>query len=53
MVPDGHRDFAKKILADHGVPELPDGRDRPAQLLGWTDGHRGAAGRGGAHATRR
>ena len=23
MVPDEHRTFAKKILADHGVPEIP------------------------------
>ena len=34
MVPEGHRDFAKKILADHGVPELPGGPER--ELLGWT-----------------
>lgn len=34
MVPQGHRDFAKKILADHGVPELPGGPKR--ELLGWT-----------------
>lgn len=35
MVPEGHRAFARKILADHGVPELPDG-ERFGQLLGWT-----------------
>lgn len=35
MVPDSTRDFARKILADHGVPELPDG-PRFGQLLGWT-----------------
>ena len=34
MIPEGHRDFAKKILADHGVPELPGGPKR--ELLGWT-----------------
>jgi len=34
MVPDGHRQFAKQVLADHGVPELPDGPKR--ELLGWT-----------------
>ena len=34
MIPQGHRDFAKKILADHGVPELPGGPKR--ELLGWT-----------------
>ncbi|MCV4872393.1 hypothetical protein OFB47_31840, partial [Escherichia coli] len=25
MVPQGHREFAEKILADHGVPPLPEG----------------------------
>lgn len=35
MVPKGHREFAAKLLADHGVPELP--VDQQArQLLGWT-----------------
>src|SRR5215470_9216374 len=35
-VPEQHRQFADKILADHGVPKLPEG-DRPVgQLLGWT-----------------
>ena len=34
-VPQGHRDFVKKVLAEHGVPELPEG-DRPRELLGWT-----------------
>jgi NAD(P)H-dependent flavin oxidoreductase YrpB (nitropropane dioxygenase family) len=35
MVPDGHRAFAKEVLAEHGVPELPaDARRR--ELLGWT-----------------
>lgn len=36
MVPDKHIDFARKVLADHGVPELPDGEVRTGQLLGWT-----------------
>ncbi|MBW2143784.1 MAG: nitronate monooxygenase [Deltaproteobacteria bacterium] len=36
MVPQGHRDFAKKLLADAGVPELPEGTQVP-QLLGWTE----------------
>jgi NAD(P)H-dependent flavin oxidoreductase YrpB (nitropropane dioxygenase family) len=36
MVPQGHIDFAKKILADHGVPELPEGETATGQLLGWT-----------------
>jgi NAD(P)H-dependent flavin oxidoreductase YrpB (nitropropane dioxygenase family) len=36
MVPAGHIEFAKKILADHGVPELPEGESGTGQLLGWT-----------------
>src|ERR1700712_1460326 len=36
MVPQGHYDFAKKVLADHGVPELPEGETGSGQLLGWT-----------------
>ena len=36
MVPQGHIDFARRVLADHGVPELPDGGSRTGQLLGWT-----------------
>ena len=35
-VPQQHRDFAAKLLKDHGVPELPDDV-RPAGLLGWTE----------------
>ncbi len=34
-IPHRHRDFAKKLLADHGVPELPEG-ERATELLGWT-----------------
>jgi NAD(P)H-dependent flavin oxidoreductase YrpB (nitropropane dioxygenase family) len=34
-IPQEHRDFANKILADHGVPELPDGGAQH-ELLGWT-----------------
>jgi NAD(P)H-dependent flavin oxidoreductase YrpB (nitropropane dioxygenase family) len=37
MVPQGHLDFAKKILADHGVPELPDADSQSLRLLGWTE----------------
>jgi NAD(P)H-dependent flavin oxidoreductase YrpB (nitropropane dioxygenase family) len=37
MVPQGHIDFAKKILADHGVPELPDVDSQSLRLLGWTE----------------
>jgi NAD(P)H-dependent flavin oxidoreductase YrpB (nitropropane dioxygenase family) len=35
LVPEGHRTFAAKLLADHGVPELP-AEDRHHELLGWT-----------------
>ena len=34
MIPEEHRTFAKKILADHGVPEIEGGARR--ELLGWT-----------------
>src|ERR687891_682102 len=34
-IPDGHRDFGKKVLADHGVPELPED-EKHHELLGWT-----------------
>ncbi len=34
-VPEQHRRFADKILADHGVPKLPAG-ESVNQLLGWT-----------------
>ncbi len=35
MVPQEHRDFARKLLADAGVPELPEG-EKTRELLGWT-----------------
>jgi NAD(P)H-dependent flavin oxidoreductase YrpB (nitropropane dioxygenase family) len=35
LIPDQHRQFAKKLLADHGVPELPP-EDKHHELLGWT-----------------
>jgi len=34
-VPEGHRKFADKLLADHGVPELP-ADEKHGGLLGWT-----------------
>jgi NAD(P)H-dependent flavin oxidoreductase YrpB (nitropropane dioxygenase family) len=34
-VPDEHRAFASKLLADHGVPDLPT-EDKHRELLGWT-----------------
>jgi NAD(P)H-dependent flavin oxidoreductase YrpB (nitropropane dioxygenase family) len=36
MVPQGHLDFARKLLIDHGVP-IPDDDDNSLQLLGWTE----------------
>ncbi|MEV2221514.1 nitronate monooxygenase family protein [Nocardia vinacea] len=35
LVPQGHRDFAEKLLNEHNVPHLPDG-EHHNQLLGWT-----------------
>ncbi|QDX79968.1 monooxygenase [Denitratisoma sp. DHT3] len=35
MVPQGHRDFAEKLLEDHGVPAWPD--DSRMGLMGWTE----------------
>jgi NAD(P)H-dependent flavin oxidoreductase YrpB (nitropropane dioxygenase family) len=36
LVPQEHRDFAAKLLADHGVPELPEDERGATNLLGWT-----------------
>ena len=36
LVPQEHIDFAKKILADHGVP-IDHSDDDALQLLGWTE----------------
>lgn len=35
LVPQGHRDFAEKLLSDHNVPRLP-AEEHHNQLLGWT-----------------
>jgi NAD(P)H-dependent flavin oxidoreductase YrpB (nitropropane dioxygenase family) len=35
-IPEEHRRFVKKVLADHGVPELPEGEQGVHELLGWT-----------------
>jgi NAD(P)H-dependent flavin oxidoreductase YrpB (nitropropane dioxygenase family) len=35
-VPEEHRKFADKLLADHGVPKLPPGEKPVNELLGWT-----------------
>ena len=40
MIPQEHKDFIEKVLADHNVPALPDDEDRGTGLLGWT--HEGA-----------
>jgi NAD(P)H-dependent flavin oxidoreductase YrpB (nitropropane dioxygenase family) len=39
MVPQGHLDFARKLLVDHGVPLPPPGEDddNSLKLLGWTE----------------
>jgi NAD(P)H-dependent flavin oxidoreductase YrpB (nitropropane dioxygenase family) len=34
-IPRQHREFARRLLAEHGVPELPEG-ERARELLGWT-----------------
>ncbi|MBW2387068.1 MAG: nitronate monooxygenase [Deltaproteobacteria bacterium] len=34
-VPQEHRDFSAKVLADHGVPEFPE-EEKGHELLGWT-----------------
>ncbi|MCC6849486.1 MAG: nitronate monooxygenase [Deltaproteobacteria bacterium] len=36
QIPAEHRAFAKKLLADHGVPELS-ADEKPRELLGWTE----------------
>jgi NAD(P)H-dependent flavin oxidoreductase YrpB (nitropropane dioxygenase family) len=36
MVPPGHLAFAKSVLSDHGVPELPPEESNDLRLLGWT-----------------
>ena len=35
LVPNEHRVFAAKVLADHGVPEMPE-EDKRHELLNWT-----------------
>ncbi len=35
-IPEQHRQFVQKILADHGVPKLPEGEKPLNELLGWT-----------------
>ena len=35
LIPQSHRDFVAKTLADLGVPPLPDDEERSAGVLGW------------------
>ena len=35
LIPQSHRDFVDKTLADLGVPPLPDDEERSAGVLGW------------------
>ena len=37
MIPQQHRDFAEKLLSDHGVPSFPDDSGPKGGLLGWTE----------------
>lgn len=37
MIPDGHRAFVEKLLADHDVPPWPDDSGTLKTLIGWTD----------------
>ena len=37
MVPRQHLDFARKLLADHGVPLADEGEENSLKLLGWTE----------------
>ena len=36
LVPEEHKEFARRLLADHGVPELPADKVAPT-LIGWTE----------------
>ncbi len=37
LIPLQHREFAGKLLADHGVPEIPSDEPKRHELLGWTE----------------
>jgi NAD(P)H-dependent flavin oxidoreductase YrpB (nitropropane dioxygenase family) len=37
MVPEEHREFAARLLAEAGVPELPEDEEKRRELLGWTE----------------
>ena len=36
LIPEQHRQFVQKILADHSVPEVPE-EEKMQELLGWTE----------------
>jgi NAD(P)H-dependent flavin oxidoreductase YrpB (nitropropane dioxygenase family) len=37
LIPPQHREFCGKLLADHGVPEIPSDEPKRQELLGWTE----------------
>jgi NAD(P)H-dependent flavin oxidoreductase YrpB (nitropropane dioxygenase family) len=37
LIPEQHRAYARKILEDHGVPDLPADEERRGELIGWTE----------------
>ena len=37
LVPQGHLEFARKLLSDHGVPVAEEGEENSLKLLGWTE----------------
>ena len=39
LVPAEHKEFALKILADHGVPEIPEDERTSNGMIGWTAAH--------------
>ena len=39
MVPATHREFARKLLEDHNVPEIPEDERRSNGMIGWTAAH--------------
>ena len=36
MIPDEHRAFVERVLAEAGIPPLPPDAPKPRELLGWT-----------------
>ena len=37
MIPQEHRDFVERVLSEHGVGPLPEGRQQGRDLLSWND----------------